>query len=167
MSYRTYVNDKQLFGNNESYGKWMDFIAKQGIEINEEGDYEGHITNFMGALEVLEEIALDIQKEREERIAEIKKSTRRDDPETQEKMLSRVRSLYDLSYIPSNITEDKYVRNGLFDELYELVNNGYLFLPMAFYLACKDQLQPAKQHINKRWRSYELKPGQSIHVKAG
>lgn len=160
MSYRTHVNDRQIFGNNESYDKWTDFIAKQGIEINEEGCYDGYITDFMGALEVCEQIALDIQSEREQLMKKIK-------PHTDSQARPIIRSLYDLSYIPDNLTEDKYIRNGLFDELYELIHNGYLFIPMALYLACRDELQPSETHIGKRWRSYELKPGGRIHVHAG
>lgn len=37
MSYRIYVNDTQLFGNNESYPEWDDYVKSQGIEIGPEG----------------------------------------------------------------------------------------------------------------------------------
>ena len=37
MSYRTYVNDVQVFGNDEYYSEWIEFIKAQGIDVNEEG----------------------------------------------------------------------------------------------------------------------------------
>ena len=36
MSYRTYVNDVQVFGNDEYYSEWIEFIKAQGIDVNEE-----------------------------------------------------------------------------------------------------------------------------------
>ena len=43
MSYRTYVNDVQVFGNNEYYPEWIEFIKTQGIDVNENGNYENFI----------------------------------------------------------------------------------------------------------------------------
>lgn len=37
MSYRTYVNDVQVFGNDEYYSELIEFIKAQGIDVNEEG----------------------------------------------------------------------------------------------------------------------------------
>ena len=39
MSYRTTVNGMQIFGNNETYPEWDEFIRSQGIAIGEDGDY--------------------------------------------------------------------------------------------------------------------------------
>lgn len=36
MSYRTYVNNEQVFGNNEYYQEWEEFITSKGIETDEE-----------------------------------------------------------------------------------------------------------------------------------
>ena len=35
MSYRTYVNDTQIFGNNECYPEWINYIKSKGIEVGE------------------------------------------------------------------------------------------------------------------------------------
>ena len=48
MSYRIRVNGVQIFGNNESYPEWEEFIRSQGIEIGEEGNYEGGDNRFYG-----------------------------------------------------------------------------------------------------------------------
>ena len=37
MSYRTSVNGVQIFGNNEYYKEWTDFLKSKGIEIDEDG----------------------------------------------------------------------------------------------------------------------------------
>ena len=34
MSYRTYVEGVQIFGNNEGYNEWIEFIRSQGIKID-------------------------------------------------------------------------------------------------------------------------------------
>ena len=40
MSYRTYINDTQIFGNHECYEEWIDFIKSQGIDANEDSGSE-------------------------------------------------------------------------------------------------------------------------------
>lgn len=67
MSYRTKINGKQLFGNNEWYEEWGDYLISKGIEIDDEGLYEGELDNFMEALEVIEKITMNIEAERRER----------------------------------------------------------------------------------------------------
>lgn len=66
MSYRTYVNGVQVFGNNEYYDEWIDFIKSCGIQVDEDGAYEGDITDFMGALVVVEKITLQLNQKRDE-----------------------------------------------------------------------------------------------------
>ena len=34
MSYRTYIEDKQIFGNNECYKDWIVFIKYKNIEVD-------------------------------------------------------------------------------------------------------------------------------------
>ena len=35
MSYRTYIEDTQIFGNNECYKDWIEFIKSKNIEVDE------------------------------------------------------------------------------------------------------------------------------------
>ena len=46
MSYRTTIEDFQIFGNNETYPEWLEFIKSQGITIDEEGNYSGEIHDY-------------------------------------------------------------------------------------------------------------------------
>ena len=71
MSQRTYVNDVQIFGNNEYYPEWIEFIKTQGIDVDEDGNYEGEITDFMAGLECVESIVLRMEKERQDQIKEL------------------------------------------------------------------------------------------------
>lgn len=64
MSYRTTINGSQLFGNNEFYGEWIDYIKSQGIKIDGNGNYKGEITDFMSALTVIENITMRLHHER-------------------------------------------------------------------------------------------------------
>lgn len=35
MSFRTMINDVQIFGNNQTYSEWLHFIQLNGIEIDQ------------------------------------------------------------------------------------------------------------------------------------
>lgn len=66
MSYKTYVNDTQIFGNNESYPEWINYIKSKGIEVGENDSYTGELDNFMEALDVIESIVMKLEAERHE-----------------------------------------------------------------------------------------------------
>lgn len=157
MSYRTYINGIQVFGNNEYYDEWFEFIRKQGIHIGEEYRYEGTLTDFMGAIEACESVVMRLEAER---IALRAKAG---------PLENRYSSLFDLGYIKEKILHPDPARAynaRLFDELYDLSDSGYLFLPMAVYRACKDDLALDPSHPS-RFRAYKLKPGRLIRVSAG
>lgn len=156
MSYRTYVNGVQIFGNNETYEEWTDFIVSQGIKVNSENYYKGEITDFMGALAVIEKITLRLTKERSDLI---KKNGG---------LNGRFRELFDWTNIPNKLEsedkDDKY-RDSLFDKLMDLVDNSYAFLPYTFYLACEEMLKPDKSFtVDGHFRCYKLKEGAVITV---
>lgn len=67
MSYRTNVNGTQIFGNNEWYDEWGEYLISKGIKISDEGLYEGELDDFMEALEVIEKITMNIEAKRRER----------------------------------------------------------------------------------------------------
>lgn len=165
MSYRTYINGIQVFGNNEYYEKWFRFIESQGIEIHEEKRYEGEVTDFMAAMETVEAIVLDIDKNLRERMAAIPPSV-----PAGSRVRRNAKPLFDLGDIYDNITapprEGSDYRPRLFDELYDRVSDGYLFMPIMLYDACKELLELDPSHPN-RFRAYKLKPGKTIHVQAG
>jgi hypothetical protein len=155
MSYRTCVNGEQIFGNGEYYHEWIEFIKSQGIEVDEDGCYEGEIVDFMGALVTIENIVMRLNKEREERKIEFDGKTR-----------MPIESLFDFSNIPQKIADPKY-ETSLLDELHQLIENSYAFMPYVFYQACEEQL--TQDHIYttpNHFFCYKLNDGEKIHVRA-
>lgn len=149
MSYRTTINGSQLFGNNEFYGEWIDFIKSQGIKIDDNGNYKGEITDFMSALSVIENITMRLHQER---ICN-----------------QNTKNLFDFRYVPDTVEKDKEDEYGqsLLDAEIDLVSNAYAFLPYQFYTFCKDQLD--KEHLFTtpgHVYSFKLKPGETIKVEA-
>lgn len=166
MSYRTYVNEFQIFGNNVYYTKWIGFIESEGIEIDDCGCYEGDITNVMGAIKILEELVLNEEQKRQEIIAEYKI---KDDADEREKEIYRLygpRSLFDFTNIPYNINKnpDSFF---LLDELTQIVKDSYMFLPLSFIKACGSSIEPVHSNDDSyRFYNYKIKKGCTIHVKA-
>lgn len=149
MSYRTMVNGSQLFGNNEFYDEWTDFIKSQGIKIDADGNYKGEITDFMSALSVIEKITMRLHKER--------------------LCNQNTKNLFDFSYVPDTVEKDRDDEYGqsLLDAEIELISNAYAFLPYQFYKFCKDQLD--KEHLFTtpgHVYCFKLKPGETIKVEA-
>lgn len=169
MSYRTEVNGTQIFGNNDAWPEWLEFIKSQGIGIDSDNWYEGYITDFEGALEACEKIALRIQSEHEKTMAELSEKCGGNIPE---KLKNKYASLYDISYIKDKLDcrDDGPDRTTLFDELYGLVHCGYLFIPYLLFQACRPLLEyyePEPGVPPRRLWNYRLKPGAAIHVSAG
>lgn len=164
MSYRTKINGVQLFGNGEFYDKWADYIRSKGIEINDEGCYDGYIDNFMEALIVIEDIVRDINEHYKEDHNNVVNDFKNVDVENIPKFLQltfKQKSLFDLSYWEDDT-------KPLFDHLINIVDNGYIFLPYQFYMACKDIVKMEFDFENYPNRAYtfKLKDNEKIHVKA-
>lgn len=173
MSYRIRVNGVQIFGNNESYPEWEEFIRSHGIEIGEEGDYEGETTDFMGMLQTVENIVLHIEEERRERAKVVKETVKKLPEDMQETALSTfgTSSIFDFTNIPKKISaqnKDDRFRTSLFDMLEEYIRSGYAFMPYALYLACKDKLEPDNNFaVDGHFLCYKVKDGETIRISAG
>jgi len=153
MSYRIYVNNRQLFGNNDCPNKWIEFIESQGIEVSEDGVYEGEIKDFMECLNTVEDIVFDMNK----KIQNYNESLNDDYKNVLERQ-----ELFDLS----NLINDK---NSLLFSLQHLVSNGYLFLPYQLYEICKDKLEITYFHDKENdclKRIYKIKDGEKITTQA-
>ena len=151
MSYRTYINGVQLFGNNESYPEWDNMLVKQGIEISSDGKYDGELTDFMAMLEALEQIVMRL--------------------ELDYRVTTTNLSLFDNRWIyddtKTELLNDNEYGLSLFDRLMDFRDNSYIFLPVVAYESCKNQLVPSKRWgTEKHLRCYELKQGETIHVEA-
>lgn len=167
MSYRTNVNGVQIFGNNEVYPEWIEFVISQGIEIKEDGIYSGKTTDFMGMLVAIEKIVLRLSKERDE----IRKSLSENGcPEIENKYPG----LFDWSYILKDINKEnkdpKFDRFSfsLFDDILDLVHSGYAFMPYALFLACQDKLEEDNHFVlDGHFNCYKVKEGETISISAG
>lgn len=165
MSYRTYVEGVQVFGNNEYYPEWMEFIKSQDIAIDNEGCYEGEIHDFMGALVAIEKIVMRLHQEKED---------------MREKFGGKIGNkkmygLFDFTHIVDTIAMNNQVDedgnrlfeygDSVFDELCGIVRNSYAFMPYAFFSVCEDKLEAVDSYSTKdHFHCYRLKDGESIHV---
>ena len=177
MSYRTYVEDYQIFGNNEGYDEWFDFIKSEGIEVDEDGCYDGYITNIMGAIETLETIIENFEKDRRLRIDEFKKAYKNVSKEDLEKIKKNTfvptsifdhRSTFDNYLLQKEKYKDDEYRNSLTDLMMDLYNNGYIFMSINFIEACGDKIESDRHFaIPGHFYCYKLKEDEKIHVHAG
>lgn len=154
MSYRTSVNGVQIFGNNEYYQEWADFLQSEGIEIDEDGLYEGYITNLQGMFNVVDKITRRLIDERHQEI--VNGETRFGEP---------LRELTDLSR--SAWLNEK---TPLLMWNMEMIRYAYCFLPYQVFKAVEDIIEPSDRPYadDKDWFccSYKLKEGKQILVNA-
>ena len=170
MSYRTTVNGYQIFGNNECYLDWIKFIQSQGIKVDLDNNYEGEITDVMGALIAIEKIIDKIETERCKQILEFKKSYKVYNERIDE---IAPRSIFDLrpqyyAFIKQRNTmpDDEY-NNSITDRMLDVYENGYAFLSCAFLTACKDDIE--RDHaftVPGHFNCYKIKKDHTIKVKA-
>ncbi len=157
MSYRTYINDTQIFGNNEGYQEWIDFIKSKGIEVDEDGIYDGYITDLQGMFNVIDKITQNLINKRHEEVLKGEKDWD-GKPYTE---------LTDLSE-PMWLSNDTAL---LFCNM-QMINYAYCFLPYQVYKAVEDIIEISdKPYISENGRewyccTYKLKEGKKIHVEA-
>lgn len=160
MSYRTYVEDIQIFGNNDYYTEWIDFMKSQGIKVDEEGCYKGEIHDFMGALTTIENIVMRLNNTHEEMMERYNGHIGH---RKMEGYFDFSRNIARLKLQPEG---DRY-NNSLFDELLDIINSSYAFMPYVFYQACEEKLKQVHTFTTDgHFHCYELKEGQTIHVEA-
>lgn len=150
MAYRTYINGTQVFGNNEYYPEWIKYLKSKGITIGEEDEYDGEIDDFMEALNVVESIVIRLEAERRER----KKNG--------EEFYSS--SIFDLGNIYDAVVANPARKSIFGEELYYL-ENGYMFMPYAFFKACESILE--YKGLSLKGKVFKLKDGCKIKVSAG
>lgn len=156
MSYRTYIDGTQIFGNNDWYEEWADFLRSHDIEIDEDGCYEGEIDDVMGMFEVIDRITKKIIRERHEKVLRGEKNWRNEP----------YKEMTDLS---DSIYLDDTTPILTFNQ--QMIENAYCFLPYQVYLAVKDKITPNRKCYKSGetdWFlcTYELKDGEKIKVSA-
>ena len=153
MAYRTYINDIQVFGNDEYYPEWIEYIKSKGIIIGVDGDYDGEIDDFMEALDVIESIVMNIETERKSR------------KNNGIKYLNQ--SIFDLGIIYDGVVENP-TEESLLDEEIRFIKNGYMFMPYAFLKACEDVVEYKGHSLKGKHKNiFKLKDGCKIKVSAG
>ena len=175
MSYRTYVNNTQIFGNNEFYPEWINFIVEQGIAIDDDYCYDGEIKDFMAALETVEKIVMRLEGERKENRKNLEEKLSKlemteEEKEERRKRTYGVKSLFDWTNIYDEIDqeddEDRF-RTSLFDHLTEIVDSSCAFMPYVLYKACEDKLEQVTPFsINGHSHCFKIKDGEKIIVSA-
>ncbi len=156
MSYRTNVNGTQIFGNNEWYQEWDDFIESEGIEIDEDGLYDGYIENLQGMFDVIEKITRRLIDERHEQVV-AGELTWKGEP---------YKELTDLS--ESMWLDDE---TSILEFNIHMIENAYCFLPYQLFKAVEDIIEQCAHDepgaVVLGYRCYRLKDSEKIHVDAG
>lgn len=150
MSYRTYINGTQVFGNNEYYPEWIKYLKSKGITIGEDDEYDGEIDDFMEALDVVESIVIRLEAERRER--------KKNGEEFYSLSLFDLGSIYDA--VVANPTHE-----SILDKEFYYLKNGYMFMPYAFFKACESILE--YKGLSLKGKVFKLKDGCKIKVSAG
>lgn len=157
MAYRTRVNGIQIFGNNDYYEEWADFLKSNGIEIDEDGCYDGEIDDVMEMFEVIDKITKSLIKKRHEDVVNGIKDFKN----------KPLREMTDLS-------ESIWLNNEtpilMFNK--QMIKNAYCFIPYQVYLAVQDKIEKTderyiKDGIDWAFCTYKLKEGEKIKVHAG
>lgn len=148
MSYTTYIENFQIFGNNDYYPEWFEFLQSQGIEIDDEKCYDGYITDFMGAIAAVEKIVMRLEKEHREKY---NNSSLFNFGETYDEIIQQ--------------EEDDRFKQSLFDKNMTFIHSAYMFIPYALFDACSNKLE-----ADKAWaiegHCYCYKAIEPIHVHA-
>lgn len=157
MSYRTKVNGVQIFGNNDYFEEWADFLKSKGIKIDEDGCYDGEIDDVMEMFEVIDKITKSLIKKRHE---DVEKGVTN-------LMGNPAKELADLSN-SMWLSDDTPVL--MFNQ--QMIKNAYCFLPYQIYKAVEDLIEKVpgqyeKDGVDWAFCTYKLKEGKKIKVHAG
>lgn len=157
MSYRTYINHTQIFGNNESYPEWLYFIKSKGIEVNEDCIYDGYITDLQGMFNVIDTITRGLINNRHEEVLKGEK-------DWNGKPYRELTDLSESMWLADNVPLLKYNM--------QMINHAYCFLPYQVYKAVEDIIEisdkPYISEDDREWYccTFRLKEGKKIHVEA-
>ena len=157
MSYRTRIEGTQIFGNNDYFKEYTDFLKANDIIENEDGVYDGYITDVKGLFEVIDVITKKLIKEQHERVEKGEK-------DWDDKPLREMADFSDSMWL-----DDK---TPVLWFNFRTIKEAYIFLPYQVYKAVENKLEPADKPYEKDeiiWFgcSYKLKEGEKIHVYAG
>lgn len=156
MSYRTSVNGTQIFGNNEYYPEWIEFLKSEGIEVDEDDGYDGYISNLKGMFDCIDEITKRLINNWHEKV-ERQELDWNDKP---------YRELTDLS-------NSIWLKNDASILMFniQMIENAYCFLPYQLFMAIANLIEKCKHDdpgaVALGYRYYRLKDDERIYVHAG
>ena len=160
MSYRISLEDTQIFGNNEWFQEWDDFIKSEGITIGENGEYDGYITNVQGLFTTIDIIVKKLINERHQEIVD-KETDFSGNPK---------REIYDFTKSYDFFCVEYRGKMASILDFNFFLFDAYLFIRYRVYMAIKDKLEECDRWEDDKidwFRSYKLKDGEKIHVHAG
>lgn len=157
MSYRTNVNGTQIFGNNEWYQEWADFLKSEGIEVDEEdGLYDGYIDNLKGMFDTIDVITKRLIAERHEKVIAGEEDW-------------KGKPLKELTDLSGSMWLDGETSILMFN--IQMIENAYCFLPYQLFKAIENKIERCKHNdpgsVVLGHKCYRLKDGETIHVHAG
>lgn len=156
MSYRTNVNGYQIFGNNEWYQEWGDFIESEGIKVSEEGLYDGYTDNLQGMFDIIDKITRRLIDERHEQVVA-------GDRTWDDKPYTELTDLSDSMWLDDKTPVLKF--NIM------MIEHAYCFLPYQLFKAVEGIIERCEHDepgaVKLGYRCYRLKDGERIRVDAG
>lgn len=157
MSYRTRINGIQIFGNNEYYTEWADFLTSKGIKIDEDGCYDGEIDDVMGMFETIDKIVKSLIKKQHEKV-EKGVTDFRGNP------VKELADLSDSMWLSDNTPVLRFNQY--------MIEHAYCFLPYQVYKAVEDLIETVpcryeKDGVDWTFSTYKIKEGKTIKVYAG
>lgn len=158
MSYRTVVENVQIFGNNEYYSEWIKFVKSNGITVDEDDCYEGDITDVEGLFKTIDKITRNI-------IAEQHKKVVRNEKTFTCKGEQPCREMTDFS-------DSMWLSDNtpllMFNKM--IVEQSYAFFPYVVFQAVKGKIVPCEPYEDDtvEWYccSFKIKDGEKIHIRA-
>jgi len=153
MSYCTSIEGVQIFGNSEYYADWIAFVESNGIVVDEEGRYEGDITDVEGMFKVIDEMV-------RKRIADQHEKVSRGETTYTCKGKEPCREATDFSH--SMWIDDD---TPLLMSNRMIIENSYFFIPYMVFNAVKGKIVPCNAY---EWYccSFKIKDGEKIHIEA-
>ena len=167
MSYRTYVNGIQIFGNNECYPEWIDFLRTQGVYVDDNCCYKGSIKDVMGAIAALEKIVVRLEDERRDKIRSLGvKDTALNNKRRLTSLFNFTRE-YDDFLEEDEANSDTNIGSSITDKVLDIREYSLVFLPSQFIDACADAIEKDEPFsFPRHFNCYKLKEGCEITVKA-
>lgn len=158
MSYRTSIEGVQIFGNDEYYADWIDFVKSNGIVVDEEGGYEGDITDVEGLFKVIDRITRKIIAKQHEKVVRHEKTFTRKGEQPCREVTDFSNSLL--------LSDDTPLL--VFNEM--IIEQSYAFFPYVVFQAVKSKIVPCEPYKDDtvEWNgcSFKIKDGEKIHIKA-